>query len=139
MIHYIYRGKWSLYFLCTTMAEHQDTLAWEPMCGFHPNVPWCYALWMFWSFLIYIYEKWLKHSHYTTMTQHQGTIEWDSHMDPTLLCLGVVSLLYSVSVMITPIYIYIYITQLYPLNRWVELINVSLRIIRLFLFHFIPS
>jgi hypothetical protein len=40
--------------------------------------------------------------HYTTMTQHQGTTEWSPHMDPTPLCLGVVPLLYSVSVRITP-------------------------------------
>jgi len=46
-------------------------------------------------------EKWLKHSHYTIMTQHQGTMEWGPQMDPTPLCLGVVSLLCSVSVRIT--------------------------------------
>jgi len=36
------------------------------------------------------------------MTQHQGTMEWGAHKDPTPLCLGVVSLLCSVSVRITP-------------------------------------
>jgi hypothetical protein len=36
------------------------------------------------------------------MTQHQGTMEWGPHMDPTPLCFGVVSLLCSVSVRITP-------------------------------------
>jgi hypothetical protein len=36
------------------------------------------------------------------MIQHQGTMKWGPHMDPTPLCLGVVSLLCSVSVRITP-------------------------------------
>jgi hypothetical protein len=36
------------------------------------------------------------------MTQHQGTMEWGPHMDPTPLCLGVVSLLCSMSLRITP-------------------------------------
>jgi hypothetical protein len=49
------------------------------------------------------YEKWLKYSHYITMTQYQDTMEWDLHMNLTLLCLGVVSLLCSVSVRITPL------------------------------------
>lgn len=37
------------------------------------------------------------------MIQHQGTMEWGPHMDPTPMCLGVVSLLCSVSVRITPL------------------------------------
>jgi hypothetical protein len=48
---------------------------------------------------IYIWE-WSLHSHYTTMTQHQGTIKWGPCVNPTLLCLGVVSLLCSVGVLI---------------------------------------
>jgi hypothetical protein len=34
------------------------------------------------------------------MTQHQGTIEWGPCVGPTPLCLGVVSLLCSMSVLI---------------------------------------
>jgi hypothetical protein len=39
-------------------------------------------------------------------------MEWGPHMDPTPLCLGVVSLLCSVSVRITPHFTYFYLSSI---------------------------
>jgi hypothetical protein len=50
------------------------------------------------------------------MTQHQGTMEWVPCVGPTPLCLGIVSLLCSVSVLIISqcrIYVLVYFVCMY--------------------------